>query len=117
MFRENMVSLRIRTHVSRVAPDWDLSDALPTELYRAVVKSKATHLLDILSIFVLADDLDLAAVVLVDVIDVDSEDVLVRLLSDLEVLVVHDLNVVQVPAADRLGYVQPYINTCFRIFL
>ena len=22
----------IRTHVSRVAPDWDLSDALPTEL-------------------------------------------------------------------------------------
>ena len=85
--------------------------------YRAVEKNKVTHLLDILSILVLADDLDLAAVVLVDVIDVDSEDVLVRLLSDLEVLVVHDLNVVQVPAADRLGYVQPYINTCFRIFL
>ena len=30
--------------------------------YRAVEKNKVTHLLDILSILVLADDLDLAAV-------------------------------------------------------
>ena len=29
-----MVSLGNRTQVSRVAPDWDLSDALPTELPR-----------------------------------------------------------------------------------
>ena len=29
---EKDVALMIRTHISRVAPDWDLSDALPTEL-------------------------------------------------------------------------------------
>ena len=29
-----MISLRIQTHISRVAPDWDLSDALPTEVPR-----------------------------------------------------------------------------------
>ena len=34
VYREKMVSLGNRTHVRRVAPDWDLSDALPTELQR-----------------------------------------------------------------------------------
>ena len=30
--KEKDATLVIWTHVSRVAPDWDLSDALPTEL-------------------------------------------------------------------------------------
>ena len=29
-----MISLGIQTHVFRIAPDWDLLDALPTELPR-----------------------------------------------------------------------------------
>ena len=31
MIRKEMAALGIRTYISRVAPDWDLSDALPSE--------------------------------------------------------------------------------------
>ena len=55
------------------------------------------YLLAVFSVFVLADDLDLAAVVLGHVVDVDAVDVLVQLLPDLEVLIVHNFDVVQVP--------------------
>jgi hypothetical protein len=43
----------------------------------------ATHLLGVLAVLVLSDDLDLSAVILAHVVDVQTVDVLVRLFSDL----------------------------------
>ena len=37
------LSLVIRTQVNRVAPDWDLSEALPTELWRHGGLEKNLH--------------------------------------------------------------------------
>ena len=50
--RVKMVPLGIWTHVSRAAPDWDLSDALPTELPRRLSLFMTLHLtLFFLSVF------------------------------------------------------------------
>jgi hypothetical protein len=52
-------------------------------------------------------------VVLRDVLDVDAVEVVLGLLADLEVIVVDNLNVVEVPENRNLNYLTSFIKISF----